>query len=124
MLIREILLMPVDYRTGLWAQMVLDIKSIGNRITTHVGNIARATQFAIILACATLFLLIAVSYTLRQAKRLPSSYHIEVVDVFGQIADVDGLRRDFQTHEAARSYAGFYGENYRTQFRFHVVGRT
>jgi hypothetical protein len=69
-----------------------------------------------------LFLLITVFVTLRQARKLPKSYIVEVVDVYGQKATPDGLRLAFKTYEAAASYARFYRDIYRDQYRFRVVG--
>ena len=51
-----------------------------------------------------MFLLIAVGVALRQAKRLPRSYVIEIFDLDGRRALVDGLRRTFSTYDAAESY--------------------
>jgi hypothetical protein len=45
-----------------------------------------------------------------------------VVDVYGQKTTPDGLRLVFKTYEAAESYARFYRDIYRDQYRFRVVG--
>ena len=83
---------------------------------------ARGFEFAVIFAFACLFLMISVFTVLRQAKRLPVSYSIEITDLYGERSAVDGLRQTFATYDAAASYARMYGETYREQYKFRVVG--
>lgn len=45
---------------------------------------------------------------LRQARKLPKSYNIEAVDIYGQKATPEGLRLVFATYDVAESYARFY----------------
>ncbi len=68
------------------------------------------------------FLLITLFITLRQARRLPKSYVIEVVDIFGHKITSDGLRLVFKTYDAAESYAQFYRDSYNGQYRFRGIG--
>ena len=79
-------------------------------------------EYVIVFCCAILFLLITIFIMLRQAKRLPQSYVVEVVDVYGQKATPDGLRLVFKTYDAAESYAQFYRDSYNGQYRFRVIG--
>jgi hypothetical protein len=81
-----------------------------------------AFEYLIVFCCAILFLLITVFITLRQARKLPKSYIVEVVDIYGQKVTPDGLRLAFKTYEAAESYAQFYRDSYNGQYKFRVIG--
>lgn len=85
---------------------------------------ARGFEFAVIFAFAGLFLMISVFMVLRQARRLPTSYSIEITDLYGERSAMEGLRQTFATYDAAASYARLYGETYGPQYRFRVVGST
>ena len=82
----------------------------------------RGFEFAIIFLAAVLFFAISVFLLLKQAKKLPKSYAIEIVDVYGQEVSIDGVRQIFATHDAAESYARMYQRNFGDQYRFRVVG--
>lgn len=82
----------------------------------------RGFEFAVIFMAAALFFAISVFLLLKQAKKLPKSYTIEIVDVYGQIVSIDGVRQTFATHDAAESYARMYRSNFGHQYRFRVVG--
>ena len=79
-------------------------------------------EVAIFLIVAVMFVFIAVGVTIRQARRLPKSYNIEILDLDGRQASVEGLRQVFSTYEAAESYARLYRNNYDHQYRFKVIG--
>lgn len=83
---------------------------------------ARSFEFAVVLVFACIFLMISVFTMLRQAKRLPTSYSIEITDLYGERSAVDGLRQTFATYAAAASYARLYGETYGKQYKFRVIG--
>jgi hypothetical protein len=61
--------------------------------------------------------------TMKQLKKLPRYYVIEIEDVYGNKAAVDGLRTNFTTFTAAKSYAQFYTNMYGQQYKFRIVGR-
>ncbi|MEW6604820.1 MAG: hypothetical protein AB1351_09070 [Thermoproteota archaeon] len=82
----------------------------------------RGFEFAVIFLAAALFFAISVCFLLRQAKKLPKSYVIEIVNVYGQVVSIDGVRQTFATHDAAESYARMYRSNFGDQYRFKVVG--
>jgi hypothetical protein len=84
----------------------------------------RGFEFAVIFLAAALFFAISVAFLLRQAKKLPKSYTIEIVDVYGREVSIDGVRQAFATHDAAESYARMYRSNFGLQYRFRVVGVT
>lgn len=83
----------------------------------------RGFEFAIIFIAAALFFAMSVFMLLKQAKKLPRSYVVEIVDVYGEKVSVDGVRQVFSTHEAAESYARMYRDNM-PQYKFRVVGIT
>ncbi|MGI0048344.1 MAG: hypothetical protein ACREAW_02290 [Nitrososphaera sp.] len=82
----------------------------------------RGFEFAIIFMAAALFFAISVFLLLKQAKKLPKSYTVEIVNVYGQVVSIDGVRQTFTTHDAAESYARMYRSNFGHQYRFRVVG--
>jgi hypothetical protein len=79
-------------------------------------------EFAIIMTITVIFLFITVAIAIRQLKRLPRSYFIEVFDINGRRTTVDDLRQIFSTYEAAESYARFYRKMYDHQYTFKVIG--
>ena len=82
----------------------------------------RGFEFAIIFMAAALFFAISVFLLLKQAKKLPKSYTVEIVNVYGQVVSIDGVRQTFTTHDAAESYARMYRSNFGHQYRFRVTG--
>lgn len=82
----------------------------------------RGFEFAVIFLAAALFFAISVFFLLKQAKKLPKSYTVKIVDVYGQVVSIDGVRQTFATHDAAESYARMYRSNFGNQYRFRVVG--
>ena len=97
-------------------------KWLDQNMMVYILTTAKNFEYIIVFSCAILFLLITVFITLRQARRLPKSYVVEVVDVYGQKVTPDGLRFVFKTHDAAESYAQFYRDSYNEQYRFRVNG--
>jgi ABC-type transport system involved in cytochrome bd biosynthesis fused ATPase/permease subunit len=82
---------------------------------------ARDFQFAFICTVAVIFIFASMIIMLRQAKKLPKSYTVEIVDVYGQPVSIDGVRQAFKTYDAAESYARMYRQNF-AQYKFRVVG--
>lgn len=82
----------------------------------------RGFELAVILMVAVFFFTISVFLVLRQAKKLPKSYTVEIVDLFGEQVSIDGVRQAFSTHDAAESYARMYRSNFGHQYRFRVIG--
>ncbi len=79
-------------------------------------------EIAIFMTVAVFFLFITVAIAIRQVRRLPKSYFIEVADLDGRKTTIDGLRQIFSTYEAAESYARFYRKMYDRQYTFKVIG--
>ena len=95
---------------------------LNQNLITHVINFIRGFESAIIVIAAILFLLISIAITLRNVKKLPKSYVIEILDLYGKKTCIDNLRQVFATYDAAESYARFYREIYGKQYKFRVVG--
>ncbi len=73
----------------------------------YIVTTAKSFEYVIVFCCAILFLLITVYITLRQARKLPKSYIVEVVDVNGQKVTPDGLRLVFRTYDVAESLLSY-----------------
>jgi hypothetical protein len=97
-------------------------KWLDQNMLVYILTTVRNFEYVIVFCCAILFLLITVYITLRQARKLPKSYIVEVEDVNGQKVTPDGLRLVFRTYDAAESYAQFYRDSYNTQYKFRVIG--
>ena len=95
---------------------------LNQNLITHVINFIRGFESAIIVIAAILFLLISIAITLRNVKKLPKSYVIEILDLYDKKTCIDNLRQVFATYDAAESYARFYRELYGKQYKFRVVG--
>ena len=80
-------------------------------------------KHVIVLIAAITFLLITVFITIRQVKRLPLSYTIQVLDNDGERVILTDVRLDFRRYEVAESYARFYRDMYSQQrYNFRVIG--
>ena len=55
----------------------------------------RGFEFALIFTAAAVFFMISVLFLLRQAKKLPKSYVVEIEDVYGEKVSIDGVRQAF-----------------------------
>ena len=89
----------------------------------NVLNFVRGFEHVLVMFVAVAFLLITVYIIVNHVKRLPKSYIIEIVDVFGERVNIESLRHSFTTYEAAKSYSQFYANLYGKQYKFRVVGR-
>jgi hypothetical protein len=92
-------------------------------VINYVLNFVRGFEHVLVMFVAVAFLLITVYIIVSHVKRLPKSFIIEIVDVFGERVNIDSLRRSFATYEAAKSYSQFYANLYGKQYKFRVVGR-
>ncbi|MDQ3840754.1 MAG: hypothetical protein M3297_15985 [Thermoproteota archaeon] len=97
-------------------------KWLDQNMLVYIFTTAKSFEYAIVFCCAILFLLITVYITLRQARKLPKSYIVEVFDLYGRKVTPDGLRLAFKTYDAAESYAQFYRDSHNGQYRFRVIG--
>ena len=98
-------------------------KWLEQNVINYVLNFVRGFEHVLVMFVAVAFLLITVYIIVNHVKRLPKSYIIEIVDVFGERVNIDSLRHSFITYEAAKSYSQFYANLYGKQYKFRVVGR-
>ncbi|MGC1930492.1 MAG: hypothetical protein WA667_16095 [Candidatus Nitrosopolaris sp.] len=76
----------------------------------------------VVLIAAVAFLLIIMFIIIRQEKRLPLSYTIQILDSHGEKIILPDLRLSFRKYEVAESYAQFYRGMYGQQYKFRVIG--
>jgi hypothetical protein len=91
-------------------------------LVINIVNLAKGFEMAIIIITVISFLLFNIFLTIKYLKKLPSYYVIEIIDVYGNKTEVEGLRQIFATHDAAKSYALFYQDIYKDQYKFRVTG--
>lgn len=111
------------YCTKLIVVFNLVYTCLNQNLIIHVINFVKGFESAIIVIAAILFLLISIAITVRNVKKLPNSYVIEIFDLYGKKTSIDSLRQVFATYDAAESYARFYCETYNEQYKFRVVGK-
>ncbi len=90
--------------TALFEVLNVAYKWIDNNLITSFINFSKGFEYALIIMSTILFLLISVSILLKNAKNLPKSYMIEVVDSYDKRIAIDGIRCNFSTHDVAESY--------------------
>lgn len=95
---------------------------LDNNMIASTFNFLRTFEYAIVICCAIGFLLVTVLITLKQARKPPRSYVLEVMDVYGQRVAPEGLRLVFATYDAAESYSRLYRGIYSEQYKFRVIG--
>ena len=84
---------------------------------------ANDLKHIVVLIAAIIFLLITVYITIRQVKKLPQSYTIQILDSHGERIILADLRLHFRKYEVAESYARFYQDMFRQQqYKFSVIG--
>lgn len=91
-------------------------------LVINIVNLAKGFEMAIIIIAVISFLLFNIFLTIKYLKKLPNYYVIEIIDVYGNKAAIEGLRQIFATHDAAKSHALFYQDIYKDQYRFRVTG--
>ena len=91
-------------------------------LVINILNLAKGFEMAIIIIAVISFLLFNIFLTIKYLKKLPKYYVIEIIDVCGNKAAIEGLRQIFATHDAAKSYALFYQDIYKDQYKFRVAG--
>jgi len=96
-------------------------KWLDQYLIIYLANFAKSFEFAIVIISAIIFLLISLFLTIRYLKQLPKYYLIEIADIYGKKATVEDLII-IRTYDAAESYARFYREIYKEQYKFRVVG--
>ena len=114
----------IDY-IGLIVLRLLSISSkwIEQYVINNVLEFVKSFEHVLMVLTVVAFFLIIIYMTMKQLKKLPKYYVIEIEDVYGNRAAVDGLRTNFTTFTAAKSYAQFYTNMYGQQYKFRIAGR-
>jgi hypothetical protein len=98
-------------------------KWIEQNVINNVLEFIKSFEHLLLVLTVLAFFLIIIYMTMKQLKKLPKFYVIEIEDIYGKKAAVDGLRTNFTTFAAAKSYAHFYSDLYGEQYKFRIVGR-
>jgi hypothetical protein len=97
-------------------------KWLNHHFIAYLLNFAKEFELVIIIIAAILFLLFNVYLTIKYLKKLPKYYVIEVVDLYENKTKIESLRLIFATYDAAESYARFYQDIYKDEYKFKVTG--
>jgi hypothetical protein len=85
-------------------------------------KVVKGFEHIVVLIVVIAFLLIIMFITIRQPKRLPISFTIQILDNHGERVMLPDLRLHFRKYEVAESYAQFYRDMYGQQYKFRVIG--
>jgi CBS domain containing-hemolysin-like protein len=97
-------------------------KWLHDNLVVYLVNFAKGFELVIIIIAVVSFLLFNLFLTMIHLRKLPKYYAIEIVDAYGNETAVEGLRLIFTTYDAAESYAWFYQDIYKDQYKFRVTG--
>ena len=97
-------------------------KWLQDNLVASLFNLAKGFELVIIVAAITSFLLFNLFLTIKYLKKLPKYYTVEIIDIYGKKTAIEGLRQIFATYDVAESYARFYQDIYKNQYRFRVTG--
>jgi hypothetical protein len=100
----------------------LAYKWLEQNVINSFLNFVRGFEQALMLVAVIAFLLVTIYIIIKHIRRVPKSYVIEIIDVFGNRVLIDGLRNVFSTYDVAKSYSDFYASLYGSQFKFRVSG--
>lgn len=98
-------------------------KWLEQNVITYVLNFVKGFEQALVMFTVIIFLLITIYIIVKHVKRMPKSYVIEIVDVFGNRVSVDGMRHIFSRYDVAKSYSQYYNDLYGKLYKFRVSGR-
>jgi len=114
----------IDY-VAIIALRILSLLSkwIEQNVVNNVLEFFKSFEHLLLVLTVVAFFLIIIYMTMKQLKKLPKYYVIEIEDIYGKKTVVDGLRTNFTTFAAAKSYAHFYSDLYGEQYKFRIVGR-
>ena len=91
-------------------------------VFNYFVNFGKGFEQVFVMLAIITFLLITVILLIKKAKKLPKYYVIEIVDIFGRTIILEGLRVNFRTYDAAKSYSQFYSTLFGEPYRFQVTG--
>jgi hypothetical protein len=101
---------------------IITSKWLHDNLVAYLLNLAKGFELLIIVIAVVSFLLFNLFLTMIHLRKLPKYYVIEIVDAYGNKTAVEGLRVIFTTYDAAESYARFYQDIYKDQYKFRVTG--
>ena len=114
----------IDYLVVVAIRLLsLSSKWFEQNVINNVLEFVKGFEHLLMVLTVVSFFLIIMYMTIKQFKKLPKFYVIEIEDVYGNKSSVDGLRTNFTTFTAAKSYAHFYSNLYGNQYKFGIVGR-
>ena len=120
----EVITMLFDFITSTFVLAFgLAYRWLDQNVISHILVFVRSFEQALVMLTVIAFLLIMVYMMIKHVKRLPKSYEIEIVDIFGKKMVIDGLRLQFATFAVAKSYSQHYTNLYGNPYQFRVVGR-
>jgi hypothetical protein len=96
---------------------------LDQNVISYILIFVRGFEQATVMLTVIAFLLVMIYIMFKHVKRLPKSYRIEIIDIFGKKTVIDGLRIQFLTYDAAKSYSEFYTNLYGKRYQFQVIGR-
>jgi hypothetical protein len=91
-------------------------------LVNNLVNFGRGFEQVFVMLAVTIFVLITVFILFKRVKKLPKSYVIVVLDIFGRKTILRDLRVTFSTYNAAVSYSLFYRKLFEGQYVFKVTG--
>jgi hypothetical protein len=97
-------------------------KWLSENLFAHVMTFSKEFGTVVVFISAVVFLLMAVYFIMKQAKRLPKQYVIDTFDRDGKRTVIPELRIVFTTYQAAASYAEFYTKLYKDKYKFKLRG--
>ena len=86
---------------------------LDQNVIGYILIFVRGFEQPLVMLTVIAFLLLTIYIMIKRVKKLPKSYGIEIIDIFGKKTVIDGLRLQFLTYDAAKSYSEFYA-NFRT----------
>ena len=114
----------IDYLVAVAIRLLsLSSKWFEQNVINNILDFVKGFEHLLMVLTVVAFFLIIMYMTIKQFKKLPKFYVIEIEDVYGNKSSVDGLRTNFTTFTAAKSYAHFYSNLYGNQYKFRIVGR-
>lgn len=114
----------IDYLVVVAIRLLsLSSKWFEQNVINNILEFVKGFEHLLMVLTVLAFFLIIMYMTIKQFKKLPKFYIIEIEDVYGNKTDVDGLRTNFTTFTAAKSYAHFYSNLYGDQYKFRIIGR-
>ncbi|MDW0198678.1 MAG: hypothetical protein QN834_00690 [Nitrososphaeraceae archaeon] len=114
----------IDYLVVVAIRLLsLSSKWFEQNVINNILEFVKGFEHLLMVLTVVAFFLIIMYMTIKQFKKLPRFYIIEIEDVYGNKTTVDGLRTNFTTFTAAKSYAHFYSNLYGDQYKFRIIGR-